>query len=419
MINLMKRIAIIGGGASGMMAAVTAAGLGCAVTIYEHKDRVGKKLLSTGNGKCNFTNRSVCKDDYRGNHPSFVVPILKAFPPEAVLAFFEKSGLFWKEKNGCVYPVTNQASTVLDLFRRELKRLSVDVVTECGKISVKALYGRREEGFEVVSQKGRQICDCVIVATGSKAAPSTGSDGSGYAIARSMGHTIIPLLPALTSLKGNEAFFQPVAGVRVDADVSLYVENAFCMKESGELQLTAHGPSGIVIFQLSRFAIKALYDGKKVWIVCDLLPHVTQQQLNQSVCARRLRGLSAEEALIGIVNKKLLLWLLPQSGIKPSADAGSLTKQQLLTFAQYVKNCRMEITGYSSFDAAQVCQGGVDTAFIHDNLESKLQKGLYFAGEVIDIDGKCGGYNLQWAWSSGYVAARAAAGKGSPETDTT
>lgn len=392
-----------------MMAAVTAARFGSMVTIYEHNDRVGRKLLSTGNGKCNFTNRSVSKDDYRGNHPSFVVPVLEAFSQKDTLHFFEDSGLYWKEKNGCIYPVTNQASTVLDLFRREMKRLDIHVITECGKVEVRKLKNKKKEGFVVISGHETMPYDCVIIAAGSKAAPSTGSDGSGYAIAQGMGHKIIPPLPALTPLVGDASQLKPVAGVRVDAHVSLYIDDRLCISETGELQLTAHGPSGIVIFQLSRFATKALAQKKKVWLICDFLPGIAGDQLLHALSGRRWEGVTAEEALLGIVNKKLMLWLFSRSGIKPTASAQSLTDRQLNAFCNHVKNCRLEIMGLSSFDTAQVCQGGVDTASLYPDLESRLVEGLYFTGEIIDIDGKCGGYNLQWAWSSGYVAGRAAA----------
>ena len=409
MIRAMKKIAIIGGGASGMMAAITAARLGASVTIYEHKDRVGKKILTTGNGKCNLTNLSVSKDDYRGNHPSFVMSVLKEFPVAATLRFFEELGLLWKERSGCVYPVSNQASTVLDLLRSELKRLGVTVPTECGKVSLKPVHKNQRGGFVLTCAAGGGHFDRVIIAAGGKAAPVTGSDGSGYALAKSMGHRLVPVLPALTALKGEESFFKPVAGVRVDAGHSLYIEDALCAEEMGELQLTAQGPSGIPVFQLSRFAVEALSRQKRVHLVCDFLPQYTAEQLEKSLAFRRQRGLSAEEALTGILNKKLLFLLLKQCGIRPSEPLASNPASKMQQFCHIIKHCRMPITGYASFEQAQVCQGGVDTSQLHADLESAICKGLYFAGEIVDVDGICGGYNLQWAWSSGYVAGRAAA----------
>lgn len=394
-----------------MMAGIAAASHGAQVTIYEHKDRVGKKILTTGNGKCNLTNLSLSKDDYRGNHPSFVVSVFEDFSVADTLHFFEQSGLFWKEKNGYVYPVSNQASTVLDLLRFECKRQKIQIITECGQLSIQPLNGRKQEGFVVQGKSSKEKFDCVIFATGSRAAPVTGSDGSGYKLAEKMGHSIVKVLPALTALKGKEDFFKSIAGVRVDAMLSLYVENEYVMSETGELQLTAYGVSGIPVFQLSRYAIKALHDKKKVHMVCDFLPGVKKKVLYEKIMERKQLPFTAEEAFSGILNKKLLLHLLKQAKVKAGDLVQTVPEDKLKTFCSLIKECQIPLFDYLPFENAQVCQGGVDTKELHPNLESKIQKGLFFAGEIIDIDGKCGGYNLQWAWSSGYVAGVSAAGK--------
>lgn len=394
-----------------MMAGIAAAENGAKVTIYEHKDRVGKKLLTTGNGKCNLTNLSLSKDDYRGNHPSFVVPVFEQFSVQDTLEFFEGLGLFWKEKNGYVYPVSNQASTVLDLLRFTCKRKKIRVITACGKLTVKPLKGRKQEGFLVQCKVSEEAYDCVILATGSKAAPVTGSDGSGYPLAEKFGHSIVPVLPALTALKGREDFFKSIAGVRVDAAISLFSDKHFVASETGELQLTAYGLSGIPIFQLSRYAIRALHDKKQVSVLCDFLPNVDKAELANRLREQRRLPLTAEEALTGMLNKKLLFLLLKQAGIKGSDQMQKVSDVALQHFCQQVKECRIPLFDYLSFENAQVCQGGIDTDELQPNMESKIQKGLFFAGEIVDIDGKCGGYNLQWAWSSGYVAGVSAAGK--------
>lgn len=392
-----------------MMSAIVAAREGCDVTLYEHKDRVGKKILTTGNGKCNLTNLSISKDDYRGNHPSFVMPILESFSVSDTLKFFEELGLFYKEKNGYVYPVSNQASTVLDLLRTELARCRVKVCTECGNLEIKALNGAKKEGFAVKNPKGSRNFDRVILATGSKAAPVTGSDGSGYKLARGFGHSIVKVLPALVQLKGDEAFFKPVAGVRMDVKLSLFIEKQLCMEEEGELQLTNYGLSGIPIFQFSRFAVKAMDDKKKVHILCDFLPGVEQKELYENLKNRcKKTSLTIEEALNGVLNKKLNLLMMKHLGLKPTANVAELTEKQLKGMCAFIKECYIPVYGYQSFENAQVCQGGVNTEELTNSLESKLQKGLFFAGEMIDVDGICGGYNLQWAWSSGFVAGREA-----------
>ena len=407
----MKKIAIIGGGASGMMAAIAATSRGARVTIYEHKDRVGKKILTTGNGKCNLTNLSLSKDDYRGNHPSFVVPVFEKFSVEDTLRFFEQLGLFWKEKNGYVYPVSNQAATVLDLLRFECKRLNIKIVTECGAVSIQPINGKKQEGFVVQDKSSKEKFDCVILATGSKAAPVTGSDGSGYKIAQKLGHSIVPVLPALTALKGKEEFFKPIAGVRVDATLSLYIENEYILSDTGELQLTAYGLSGIPVFQLSRYAIKAIKEKQKVHMVCDFLPGVRKKVLLEKIMDRKKLPMNAEEAFCGILNKKLLLHLLKQAQIKATDMVQNVSDDKLREFCGLIKQCKIPLFDYLPFENAQVCQGGVDTKELYENLESKMQKGLFIVGELVDIDGKCGGYNLQWAWSSGYVAGVCAAKK--------
>ena len=407
----MKKIAIIGGGASGMMAAIAATSRGARVTIYEHKDRVGKKILTTGNGKCNLTNLSLSKVDYRGNHPSFVVPVFEKFSVEDTLRFFEQLGLFWKEKNGYVYPVSNQAATVLDLLRFECKRLNIKIVTECGAVSIQPINGKKQEGFVVQDKSSKEKFDCVILATGSKAAPVTGSDGSGYKIAQKLGHSIVPVLPALTALKGKEEFFKPIAGVRVDATLSLYIENEYILSDTGELQLTAYGLSGIPVFQLSRYAIKAIKEKQKVHMVCDFLPGVKKKVLLEKIMDRKKLPMNAEEAFCGILNKKLLLHLLKQAQIKATDMVQNVSDDKLREFCGLIKQCKIPLFDYLPFENAQVCQGGVDTKELYENLESKMQKGLFIVGELVDIDGKCGGYNLQWAWSSGYVAGVCAAKK--------
>ena len=407
----MKKIAIIGGGASGMMAGIVASHHGAQVTIFEHRERVGRKLLTTGNGKCNLTNLSLSKDDYRGNHPSFVVPVFEKFSVEDTLRFFEQLGLFWKEKNGYVYPVSNQAATVLDLLRFECKRLNIKIVTECGAVSIQPINGKKQEGFVVQDKSSKEKFDCVILATGSKAAPVTGSDGSGYKIAQKLGHSIVPVLPALTALKGKEEFFKPIAGVRVDATLSLYIENEYILSDTGELQLTAYGLSGIPVFQLSRYAIKAIKEKQKVHMVCDFLPGVRKKVLLEKIMDRKKLPMNAEEAFCGILNKKLLLHLLKQAQIKATDMVQNVSDDKLREFCGLIKQCKIPLFDYLPFENAQVCQGGVDTKELYENLESKMQKGLFIVGELVDIDGKCGGYNLQWAWSSGYVAGVCAAKK--------
>lgn len=407
-----------------MFAAICAKRAGAEVILLEHTDRVGKKILATGNGKCNLTNLSIQPGDYRGNHPSFVVPVLKRFSQKDTLQFFEEMGLVWKDVNGLVYPYSNQASTVLDLLRMELNKLAVIVKTE---IEVTEIIPQNKNSdktaFLLKTNQGELLADKVILACGSKAAPQTGSDGSGYKLAGELGHLVVTPLPALVQLKAEGNYFKRIAGVRSDCNLRLYIEEStketgnpavktLVTEEFGEVQFTDYGISGIPVFQLSRFAVKALWEKKKTYVVCDFLPNLTTEEMKEYL-HKKQKNLAAfgtcEELLLGLVNKKLIQMVLSECGISLSKSADELSDKQLKKIASLLKNWQIILKGYNSFDKGQICQGGVDTEQLSETLESKIHKGLYFAGEMIDIDGKCGGFNLQWAWSSAYVAATNAA----------
>ena len=253
-----KRVIVIGGGASGMTAAIFAARQGAAVTLLEHMDRVGKKILSTGNGKCNLTNRRMDASCYRSSAPEFPMEVLGRFGEPETEAFFEELGIVLKDRNGYLYPASGQASSVLDALREELSRLGVNIVTECGEAEVAAPGSGKggNQEWTVLCKKGRFCSDALILAAGSKAAPSTGSDGSGYDLAKRLGHRIIRPLPALVQLRCREKFFKQISGVRADACVSIWADGERLAYDQGELQLTDYGISGIPVFQVSRFAVE-------------------------------------------------------------------------------------------------------------------------------------------------------------------
>ena len=394
-----------------MFGAICAKRAGADVLLLEHTDRIGKKLLATGNGKCNLTNLVLKPGDYHGNHPSFVVPVLERFTQYETLKLFEEMGLVWKDTNGLVYPYSNQASTVLDLLRTELKRLHVKVRTE---VKVKEILPDAKKGFVLNTSEGELEADCVILACGSKAAPKTGSDGSGYQLAKKLGHSVIEPLPALVQLKAEGGYFKMIAGVRSDCRLKLYIEEkanrkkTLIAKESGEVQFTDYGISGIPVFQFSRFAVRALWEKKKVYVVCDFLPQMEETVLYEYLVKKKERisdwG-SCEELLLGLLNKKLNLMLLKECGFLAQSKAEELSIQNLKRLCRLMKHWEIPLKGYNSFEQGQICQGGIATEELTENLESRIHKGLYFVGEIIDIDGRCGGYNLQWAWSSAYVAA--------------
>lgn len=405
----MRTVAVIGGGASGMMAAVTAASEGARVILLEHKDRIGKKILSTGNGRCNFTNihqEPIC---YHSEDPLFPWEVVERFNAQAVISFFLQLGVYSKNRNGYIYPNSDQASAVLDAFRMELDRLKVEIRTgvECREIRP------GKKGFTVLTDQGPVRADRVILCAGSKAAPTTGSDGSGYDLAKKLGHRILPVLPALTALKCEEKFFKSIAGVRANGSVSIWSGGECIAKDTGEIQLTDYGISGIPVFQVSRYASKLLYEKKETDAVLDFMPDFTKEQTNAFLRARAKTrpDKSAEMFLIGLFHKKLCDLWIRLSEIPRQRKAGELTEDEIARLTDLIKEFRVRVRETNPYDKAQVCCGGVDTREVNpETLESVYVPGVYFAGEILDVDGMCGGYNLTFAWASGYVAGKAASG---------
>ncbi len=396
-----KEIIVIGGGASGMIAAMGASSKESKVLLLEQKDRVGKKLLSTGNGKCNLTNSYQGKECYRGRHPEFAFEVFRQFSYEDTIAFFSKLGIYIKNKNQGIYPFSEQASAVVDVLRMGLSEHGVRVHT-----GQKVLFIEKKKRFIVQTEKERWEGDGVIIASGGKAAPMTGSDGWGYELAKNFGHHIIQPLPALTQLVSKERFLKGLAGVRCEAVITLYLDGKEEAKERGELQLVDYGLSGIPIFQLSRFAARGIYEKKKALAAIQFLPDMKEEEGRELMTERirlhpKRRG---EELFTGLFHKKLSSCLLKRAGIKGDSLCGEWKKEEVLRLVELIFHFPVSIERVNTFEKAQVTMGGVDTRELKETLESKKVPGLFFAGEIIDIDGMCGGYNLQWAWSSGYVA---------------
>ena len=402
-------VVVIGGGAAGLMAAIVAARTGGKVVILEHMEKTGKKILSTGNGKCNYTNEQQDVSFYRGENPAFVVPVFKQFGFNETVAFFEEIGISPKIKNGYYYPASEQASAVLEVLRLEANFLRVKEVCGCKINEIKTV----KNDFFIRTTTGNFTGKSVIFATGLLAAPKTGSDGTIFPYIDKFGHHFIDVVPALVPLHGKQPFFKQIAGIRAEIEVILYVENEKISTEKGELQLTDYGVSGIPIFQLSRYATKALKKDKKVHIILDFLPNLTLEE-TVALFEKRLHKIEQKkticECFVGLFNRKLAEVLIKEAGISLGDSPKKLTYEQIVSLAELAKGLHVDITGSKSFDQAQVCAGGVDTEEIcAETMESKIVPGIYFAGELVDIDGMCGGYNLQWAWSSGYVAGLHAA----------
>ncbi len=424
-----KDIIVIGAGASGIMAAVAAAANGAAVRVLEHMDRPGKKLLSTGNGRCNLTNEYMDEKCYLNDGVDIVMQVLDKFNQYDVIKFFNSIGILTKVrrgysgdsgKEGYVYPNSDQASTVLNALMRETERLGVEFTygvdvdgiecIESGEMRFR-VHCRLKDGGEEVHR-----ADSLILATGSRAAPATGSDGSGYELARRLGHRIIKPLPALVPLVSSERFCRELAGVRCDALVRMHVGKCcgeLLGQECGELQFTDYGISGIPVFQLSHGAVALLDCGKKIHAVIDLLPKIDKAEIfSHWKYMRESHGdMGVVDYMSGMLNSKLAAVVCKRLGIDGKMRLNGMDEHDVCIVADAVKSFDMEITGFKSYDRAQVCSGGVALGQINpDTMESRLCGGLYLAGELLDVDGICGGYNLQWAWSSGHLAGMCASG---------
>lgn len=403
-------IIIVGAGASGLMAGIHAARVGANVLILEHMDRAGKKILATGNGKCNFTNEKQGIAYYNGKNPAFVLPALRQFSVEDTLAFFDELGIYPKKKReGYYYPSSGQAVSVVEALLLECRRLGVRIAYNVGIREIK----KEGEYFTFHTKQGLFKSRCCIIATGGKAARKTGSDGSGNLYIEKFGHKLTDIVPALVQMQGKQSFLKEIAGIRADGRISIYIENEKIAEDVGELQLTEFGVSGIPAFQVSRYASLALLEDKNVYVLLNFLSDLSSteaQELLEQRFLRYGRGKNAVQALIGLFPDKLNLVLLKEAKISPDKAAEACTVKELKRLMETVQNLRVDIIGTKGFDHAQVSAGGVCTDEVNPTtMESRLIPDLYFAGEVLDVDGMCGGYNLQWAWSSGYVAGTQAA----------
>lgn len=432
----MKRmkIGVIGGGAAGMMAAITASEEGAEITLLEGGERVGKKLLSTGNGKCNLGNLKLDPEEYYGASKEWLSDCLERFDSQEIIRFFRRMGLLLKEKNGYLYPLAEQAAVVLDVLRTELRANGVNLVTECKVKEIKVTDGDQngKNRFTVLADKQTFTFDKIILACGGQAAPKTGSDGSGYRLARELGHEIVPVVPALVQLRCKEQYLKEVAGVRTEALIRIPADGKAIditgrssvddgkttdiewICERGELQLTDYGISGIPVFQLSRrvnYLLRKLGKNSQVEVSIDLLPDYTEDEFAGLCESRRLLhgDRTVEEFFTGILHKKLMFLFVKLAGLKRDMPVSEVEETKLKSALALCKDWRLHVTGSNSFDNAQVCAGGVDTKDVSRDMESLLVPGLYFAGEILDVDGRCGGYNLHWAWCSGYLAGKSAA----------
>lgn len=403
------KIGIIGAGASGMFAAITAAKQGAEVTLIEKKDRIGKKILATGNGKCNFTNKSMKQVDFKSQRANIFNDYISQFDENEVISFFQSNGMLTKEKNGYYYPRSEQASTVLDLLRLQLKTYKVSVLTEKYPISIQ----KKKKQFEIILNSNEKLFfDRIILACGSFAGEKKQDNYNGYTYAKNFGHTIVPVVPALVQVRAKGKDFKSIAGVRCDANIKLYIDNCLSAEEFGELQLTDYGISGIPVFQLSRYVSYGIYEKKLMTAAIDFLPEYNIEEWHSFVETKwknSSKNITVEEFFQGFLNKKLNMMFLKNAGIKAETPLNQLKYSKIQQAIETMKCWKIEIEGTNPFENAQVCAGGISMDEITLQMESKLIPGLFFTGELLDVDGRCGGYNLQWAWTSGYLAGKYAA----------
>lgn len=411
MVTKKQQIFIVGGGAAGMMAAISARRQGAEVTMLEQNPRIGKKILATGNGRCNFTNIYTDVSCYHGMNPKFAYTALANFDSQAAIDFFEGLGIVHRvEENGKVFPMSDQASSVLDVLIYELKRLGVTIL--CDTCVTKILP--RNNTFEIQTKQGRVFrADKVILTTGGKAMPSSGSDGNGFTLARELGHTITDIFPGLVQLKLDGSYFKQLDGVKLVGTAELLYNNKSLAKEQGDILFTNYGISGPPILQLSRKAAELLRENKEAVLKITIINRISKEELI-SLIERRFNN-SPEKtiafSLVGLINKRLIPVLLKEAGITnlnhPVSSLSSKEREKIMT---QLTDWRFKIRGTKSWSSAQITAGGIDTNEINQHtMESKIIRGLFFAGEIIDIDGQCGGFNLQWAWSSGFIAGQNAA----------
>lgn len=394
------KIAIIGGGASGLSCAVEAGknavkkGIKAEITVYEAKDRVGKKILATGNGRCNMMNINDC--NYFGDN-TFAKAVLQKFDVQSNLRFFEEMGLFTRtDEEGRVYPLSNQASGVLDTLRFECERLGIKLVTDCEITKIQ----KTDKGYKLNDDI---FCHKLVICSGSKAQVKA---YCGYELLRNLGHTVTKLSPSLTKLTvKNTQLLKSLKGIRHKAEISLYLDNKKVTAEKGELLFADYGLSGIAIMQLSAFVARHFMSENSLPIVSvDLIPDYTAEFVKETLIRLRERNPdgTADFLLMGFMPKKVGEAILKDCGIRPDARLGTLRNKELSVIAERSKSWCHEISGTKDFSDGQVVSGGVlCKEFNPDTLESKKHKGLYCAGEILDVDGLCGGYNLLWAWSSG------------------
>ncbi|AGX45446.1 NAD(P)/FAD-dependent oxidoreductase [Clostridium saccharobutylicum] len=407
---------IIGGGASGLMAAIVAKDFGIDVAIIEGTDRIGKKILATGNGRCNISNDNINYPyiNFHSENNNFFESVLNSFTVEDTKSFFLSLGLPISElDNGKLYPKSLQASSVVDIFRMALDDKQIPLYTNCKVTSI-----NKNKKFSLSTNNEEYpnfTCNKLILSCGGKSAVKTGSDGTGYKLSKSLGHSIISPLPGIVQLKLDYPYLRALSGIKFDGSATILINDEIVRTEIGEILFTDYGISGPPIMQLSSYASKALSNGSKITIRLDMFPHENKEDIENFFATHfsifNYREISS--SLIGVINKKLISTILKDVGIKDiHLPCNNIDWKYLNKLIDRFKRWDFNCVDTNGFSNAQVTIGGINTSEVNKlTLESKIVNNLYFCGEMLDVHGDCGGFNLQWAWSSGYLAAKSAASK--------
>ncbi len=408
--SLLTDVIVVGGGASGIIASIIAARQGAKVLVLERLSRIGKKLLVTGNGRCNLSNTQINLSCYHTTSNSDFSYPLQKINYEMIRDFFEELGVPVLIEENKVYPFSEQASSVLEVLRMEMNRLKIDIQTEMKVVDVflkKGLwYLSTENGITYHAPK-------VVFATGGMANASFGCDQTGYHILKKLGHTIAPMFPTLVHVLSPSIYCKMMKGTKIKCDAAAYVEDNLIRKEYGEVLFTEDGLSGPPIFQLSRIAAKANLEKKRGCIVLDLMPNLSYDEVISTIYSRIARHpmRTVEELFIGWIHKRIVVPIIKYSKIESMhLPAEDLEHHHIEQLAKTIKEFIFETEGTRGYKYAQATAGGILLSEIDlKSMASKKAKGIYITGEVLDLDGDCGGYNLQWAWSTGYLAGLHAA----------
>ena len=399
----MSDIIIIGGGPSGIVTAIKAKNKNNNVIVLEKNNTPLKKLLLTGNGKCNYFNEIFSTKNYHSKNIDIVEKIISDKNLNSVKEFFDELGIIPKIKNGYYYPFSSQATTIKNVLLREAELKGVNIICNSEALDIE-----KKDKFIIKCTDKEYTCDKLVISMGSKAYPKTGSDGLGYSLLEKLGHSIIKPLPALVQLTSNFKYLKDIDGVRTDVYMELFEDDKYIDSESGELQFTNYGISGICTFNLSNYITRGLDEGRSEVIKINLVPFIeTLITPWMDQYSKKNSNKNLTELLEGFLNYKLVNMILKVSNLKGTNYYKDLTNEEKLELCKNLRSLKIEITGTKSFDNSQICNGGVPLSEInYQTMESNIVKDLYITGELLDMNGNCGGYNLTTCWISGLLAGK-------------